>query len=301
MPFLLSNKWFYLSPTSWDVNLWNLFNFRPKYILGFTLLSPLFINIPVAPLSRSTFMVTPSCISNFSTLIFNHTSLSILKVLLTSFWLSSSFAVLSRSLAHVLLCCTFASLSHTAFSTLFSLHPYQFNTSNLFLEITPCSLLSSTWHTLLPHLSQVRYKTTTSFVHHSNSSRYTSSSTPLSQCSFALFLNSTTELLLYSYCTFCSIAACAASPPSTLLNLCCCVFCGIAIRATFSTSLFLFSYSRHSLHLCPFSLHLKYSITITSCLLIIASSTPHYITLLFDTSNLFWGTIVPFSSSFLLL
>ena len=50
-----------------------------------------------------------------------------------------------------------------------------------------------------------------------------------------------------------------------------------------------------------YSLHLKHSTTITSCLLIILSSTPHYITLLFNTSNLFWGMIVPFSPSFLFL
>ena len=36
VPFLLLSRWFYLSPTSWGMSSWNLFNFRPGYILGFT-------------------------------------------------------------------------------------------------------------------------------------------------------------------------------------------------------------------------------------------------------------------------
>ena len=92
------------------------------------------MNIPVAPLSKSAFTITPLCVSIFSIPIFNHTSLSILKVLLTSFWLSFSFAVLSDSLGHALLCCAFASLGHAAF-------PIYLHYLCLSL-VTPCLLFS---------------------------------------------------------------------------------------------------------------------------------------------------------------
>ena len=72
-----------------------------------------------------------------------------------------------------------------------------------------------------------------------------------------------------------------------------------ALLSFFSS--FIIFYSGHSLYLCPFSPHLKHSTTTTSCLLIILSSTPHYITLLLNTSNLFWETMVPFSPSSLFL
>ena len=57
----------------------------------------------------------------------------------------------------------------------------------------------------------------------------------------------------------------------------------------------------YSLHLCPSSPHLKHSTTAISCLLIVLSSTLHCITLLFSTSNLFWGMAILFSPSFLFL
>ena len=66
---------------------------------------------------------------------------------------------------------------------------------------------------------------------------------------------------------------------------------------TFSTCFSTFL-SGHSLHLCPFSLHLKHSNFTTFCLFIVLSSTPHCITLLNNTSNLFWGVILPLSSPF---
>jgi len=44
--------------------------------------------------------------------------------------------------------------------------------------------------------------------------------------------------------------------------------------------------------------YLKHSTTIVSCLLIVFPSTPHCITLVFNTSNLFWGIMIPFSPSF---
>ena len=136
---------------------------------------------------------------------------------------------------------------------------------------------------------------------------------PLPQCSSTLFLSFSTKLLLYPCCASHGLTTCTASSSSTLLNLLSpsctfpftghtgpfywCAFCGFATCATLS----FFSYNGHSLHLCPFSLHLKHSATTTSYLLIIFSSTPHCITLLPNTSNLFWGTTVLFSPSFLFL
>ena len=57
----------------------------------------------------------------------------------------------------------------------------------------------------------------------------------------------------------------------------------------------------HSLYLCSFSPHLKHSTFTISCFLIILSFTSHCITLLDNTSNLFWGAVPLFSSSFLFL
>ena len=42
------------------------------------------------------------------------------------------------------LCCTFASLGYTAFSSVFPLHPYQLNSFYFQKGITPCPQLSST-------------------------------------------------------------------------------------------------------------------------------------------------------------
>jgi len=78
-------------------------------------------------------------VSIFSTPIFNHTSLNILKVLLTSFRLPPSLAARSGSPDRVPLYCAFAFLGRAAFSTLtalflsmgaplsffFPLHPHQ--------------------------------------------------------------------------------------------------------------------------------------------------------------------------------
>ena len=77
----------------------------------------------------------------------------------------------------------------------------------------------------------------------------------------------------------------------------------MATRATFSTTCNFFSPFQigHSLHLCPFSPHLKHSTSTVSYLLIVVSLTSHCITLLDNTSNLFWGTIPLFSSPSLFL
>jgi len=81
-----------------------------------------------------------------------------------------------------------------------------------------------------------------------------------------------------------------------LLHSFCCAFCGMATRAASSTTRNFFPFQRgHSLHLCPFSPHLKHSTSTVSYLLIVFSPTPHCITLLDNTSYLFWG-VTPLSS-----
>ena len=147
-----------------------------------------------------------------------HTSLSILKVLLTSLWLSPPFAVLFSSPDHVSPCCTFTSLGHA----IFPIHLHYFISSSFLLVITPCPLLSSTWYPWLLYLSHTMYDTTTSFVYYPNSSRHTSSGTSLPQCSFALLLNSSTGLLFYSCCASCGLATRATSPSSIFLTFLSC-------------------------------------------------------------------------------
>ena len=126
---------------------------------------------------------------------------------------------------------------------------------------------------------------------------------PSPQCSCAFYYKTYARLLLYSSCcTSCGLVIYAVFSSSALLNFCCYAFCGITICTTFSPfiSLLFFSYNGHSLHLCPFFLHLKHLTTITSCLLIILSSNPYCITLLLNTLNLF-QEVVPFSSFCLFL
>ena len=105
------------------------------------------------------------------------------------------------------------------------------------------------------------------------------------------------RLLLYSfYCASCGLATCTALSSLTLLNFCCCAFCGIVTHTTLSTPfLSTFFYSGYFLHLCSSSPYLKHLTFFASCLLIVLSSNPHYITLLLNTSNLFLGTTFPFS------
>ena len=105
----------------------------------FHLLLPLFVInslwSPSMPLSKSALTITSSCVSIFSTPIFNYTSLSILKVLLTSLWLPLSFAVLSGSPAHTPSCCAFLSKRHTTFLLLY---PHYSNSSSFLLKTTLC-------------------------------------------------------------------------------------------------------------------------------------------------------------------
>ena len=166
---------------------------------------------------------------------------------------------------------------------------------------------------------------TTSWVYHPNPNKCTSSRTSFLQCSCALCCKTTTELFLYFPCyASCGLTACATSLSSTLLNFLsafcafsligcasfpfCYVFCGIATHTASSSftllnlfSFLIFSHSRHFLYLHPHSPHLKHSTATISCLLIILFSTPHCITLLLNTSNLFWEVMVLFSLFFLFL
>ena len=154
------------------------------------------------------------------------------------------------------------------------------------------------------------------WLRHPNSHNSASCGTVGPQYHSALFLNVSHELLFHSFrCAFPSVGY-AASLPSTLLNLlspsCAfpltghaslfsyCAFCGLATCAAL-LSFFLFIHNGHSLHLCSFSPHLKHFISDILMLLIVFSSTPHCITLLLNTLNLFWGTTVPFSSPLLFL
>ena len=95
-------------------------------------------------------------------------------------------------------------------------------------------------------------------------------------------------------CAFCH-RMCAG-----LLHSFCCTFCGMATCTAPSTTCNFFSpFQRgYSLHLCPFSPHLKHSTSTVSYFLIILSFTSHCITLLDNTSNLFWGMVPLFSLPF---
>ena len=71
------------------------------------------MNIPIILLSKSAFTIIPLCVSTFSTPMFNHTSLSILNILLTFLCLSSFFTILFRTPIYMLPCCAFFCLEYT--------------------------------------------------------------------------------------------------------------------------------------------------------------------------------------------
>ena len=161
--------WYILSIFLTTSSLSSFFSLNPCFAA-----SLLSMNTPVVPLFKSALTMTPSYVLIFFTPIFNHTSLSILKVLLTSLWLPPSFAVLFKSPAHVPPYCTFPSKRCAIFlSTVFG-HPHHF----CLFEITPCPLFSSIWHPFCPHLSHSTYDTITSAVYHSSSSRHASLGIP---------------------------------------------------------------------------------------------------------------------------
>jgi len=186
----------------------------------FHLLLPLFVINSLwslsTPLSKSALTITPSCVSIFSTPIFNYTSLSILKVLLTSLWLPLSFAVLSGSPAHMPSCCAFPSKRHATFLLL---HPHYSNSSSFLLKTTLCFLFSSIWHPCFLHLSHIRYETITSSVYYPNSNRHILSGMLFPQCSCALCHRVCIELLFHP----------------------CCASHGLTTRAITAKSLFIFT------------------------------------------------------------
>ena len=111
-----------------------------------------FIKIFIALLSKSTFTIILLWMSIFSNPIFNYTSLSILKVLLTSLWLPFSFSVSSGAFVHALLCCASPSLRYVLFLSSFFRHSHHFSSSNFLLKITPCSSIFFYMTFLLPIL-----------------------------------------------------------------------------------------------------------------------------------------------------
>ena len=155
---------------------------------------------------------------------------------------------------------------------------------------------------MTPHL-QVKYDSTISLVIHPISNSCASSRIPFLQCSSALFLSSSIELLLYSCCAF-PFIGCAAFSSSILLSLFSPSCTGLlsfwcAFPLSGCATLFaFFSYRGHSLHLCPSFPHLKHLIATVLILLTTLSSTPHCITLLLKILNLFWGVTTSFSSFF---
>ena len=119
---MFTSTWYIIAP----LLLFVLFTFLTiTGLSSFYSLNPCFaaiflsINIPVVPLSKSAFTIMPSCVSTFSTPMFNHISLNILNVLLMSLCLSFSFVVPFGTSVCALSCCAFPSLESTATSFLF--------------------------------------------------------------------------------------------------------------------------------------------------------------------------------------
>jgi len=118
-----------------------------------------------------------------------------------------------------------------------------------------------------------------------------------SQCSCTFHCKMCTELLHSSCYASHGLATHTVFFSFTLLNFFGCAFYGFTTCTAFSTPFFsIFFHSGHSLHLCSFSPYLKHSTTqLLSIVFCLLNSTPHFITLLANTSNLFWGTNFPFS------
>ena len=114
------------------------------------------INISVVLLSKSTFTITPLCISIFSTPISSYTFLSILNVLLTSLCFSPSLATLFRASIHMPLCYAFSCLGYT---TSFQFYHFLF-LSTLYSEYNiPFLSCSNTFHTIAFLLLHSMYST----------------------------------------------------------------------------------------------------------------------------------------------
>jgi len=177
------------------------------------------INIPIVPLSKSTFIMTPLWVSVLSISISNYTSFNILKVLRTFLWQLFSFAMLSRSLVHMPLGYAFSSIGHTAFPFSFFVYPsHFFNSSHSFSLTTLYPLSSATWCPFFPQSSHIKYETTTSPLLYSSLNKFTSLGTPSSQYLNALCYRTFSELLFHSSCyVFCGITTCTALSLSNLL------------------------------------------------------------------------------------
>ena len=136
------------------------------------------MNISVALLSRSTFIVMPLYISTFSIPIFNYTSLNILNILLIFLCLSSSFSVLFGASFLVPLCCTSPFLEYAA--TLQSHYSYFFpvpysghkifflSFSGIFLTISflPHWLYFTTTTLLSPAVSSLHFYALRQLLYH---------------------------------------------------------------------------------------------------------------------------------------
>jgi len=122
------------------ISLSNLCSLNPCFAVIFQS-----INILVTPLFKSAFTIMPLCISTFSTPMSSYTSLNILNVLLTFFYLPPSLTVPFRVSVHVPLYCAFPSVGYTTslqfhysffFSTLYSGHKILlFSCSDIFFTI----------------------------------------------------------------------------------------------------------------------------------------------------------------------
>ena len=128
-----------------------LFNFCSQNLY----LAAIFLsmNIPIIPLSKSTFTITPLWVSTFSIPIFNHTSFNILNVFLTSLCLPSSLAVLFGGSLHALsgyiLSCAGCTILLSFLLCLGHLH---YLASSSFLSLrTPYPLLSFQCIPFFPH------------------------------------------------------------------------------------------------------------------------------------------------------
>ena len=113
----------------------------------------------------------------------------------------------------------------------------------------------------------------------------------------ALFLNVSHKLLFhFSCCTFPFVGH-ITSFSSTLLSFFSYAFPFLRCAG----SPLIFFHDGYHLHLYSSSPHLKHFTTTILIFLIVLSSTPYCITLLFKISNLFWDIVAPFPVSFCFL
>ena len=143
---------FVLSTFLITIGLSNFYSLNPCFAVIFQS-----INILVTPLFKSAFTVMSLCISIFSTPMSSYTSLNILNVLLTFFYLLSSLTVPFRVSVHVPLYCAFPSVGYTTslqFYYFFFFLPYILGIKFFFFIIlTSFSQLYLSFYTLYTPLS----------------------------------------------------------------------------------------------------------------------------------------------------